>query len=155
MTPTLRDEIRQTRPFASLEQEATLSIERTSAVLRHALAEALKPFGITGTQLNVLRILRGAGPTGLCRNEIGDRLIAQVPDVTRLLDRMEEAGLVTRTRSTEDRRLVHTQITPDGLTLLARLDGPLVDLHRRQLGHLSPEQLRSLIDLLALARDGG
>ncbi|MGZ8413135.1 MAG: MarR family winged helix-turn-helix transcriptional regulator [Gemmatirosa sp.] len=155
MPLTLRDEIRQTRPFQSLEQEATLSVERTSAILRHALAEALRPFGVTGTQLNVLRILRGAGANGLCRNEIGDRLISQVPDVTRLLDRMEEAGLVTRTRSTEDRRLVHTRITTEGLVLLDRLEAPLLALHRQQLGHLSPEQLRTLIDLLALARQGG
>lgn len=155
MTSTLRDEIRQTRPFQSLEQEASLSIERTSAVLRHGLAEAMKEFGITGTQLNVLRILRGAGPDGLCRNEIGDRLISQVPDVTRLLDRMEEAGLVSRARSTEDRRLVRTRITAEGLALLDRLDAPLVALHARQLGHMTRDQLRTLIDLLAVARQGG
>jgi len=152
---TLRDEIRQTRPFQSLEQEAALSIERTAVLLKHEFAESLRPFGITGTQLNVLRILRGAGPDGLCRNEIGERLVSQVPDVTRLLDRMEEAGLVTRERSTEDRRLVRTRITPDGLTLLDRLEEPLVEIHREQLGHLSRAQLQSLIDLLALVRQGG
>ena len=152
---TLRDEIRQTRPFQSLEQEAALSIERTSVVLRHGFAEALRPFGITGTQLNVLRILRGAGRDGLCRNEIGDRLVSQVPDVTRLLDRMEEAGLVVRERSTEDRRLVRTRITTEGLALLDRLQEPLVEMHREQLGHLSAPQLQTLIDLLALVRQGG
>ena len=155
MPTTLRDEIRQTRPFQSLEQEAALSIERTAVVLKHQIAESLREFGITGTQLNVLRILRGAGPDGLCRNEIGDRLVSQVPDVTRLLDRMEEAGLVTRERSAEDRRLVRTRITPDGLALLDRLDAPLVEMHREQLGHLSREQLQTLIDLLALVRQGG
>ena len=152
MTPRLQDEIRQTKPFASLEEEAYLSLERTAAVLRHHLAESLKAYGITGTQLNVLRILRGAQPNGLCRNEIGDRLVAQVPDVTRLLDRMEDAGLVVRERSAEDRRLVRTRITADGLTLLARLDQPLLDLHREQLGHLPPDRLRALIDLLGAVR---
>jgi DNA-binding MarR family transcriptional regulator len=152
MSLRLQDEIRQTKPFRSLEEEAYLSLERTSAVLRHALAESLKAYGITGTQLNVLRILRGAQPDGLCRNEIGDRLVAQVPDVTRLLDRMEEAGLVVRERSAEDRRLVRTRITEQGLALLARLDEPLIALHAQQLGHLTPERLRTLIDLLAEVR---
>jgi DNA-binding MarR family transcriptional regulator len=152
MTPRLQDEIRQTKPFASLEEEAYLSLERTTAVLRHHLAEQLKAFGITGTQLNVLRILRGAQPQGLCRNEIGERLVAQVPDVTRLLDRLEEAGLVSRERSAEDRRLVRTRITEEGLALLRRLDAPLLELHAAQLGHLSQEQLRTLIDLLAEVR---
>ena len=151
---TLRDEIRQTRPFQSLEQEAALSIERTAVVLKHRTNESLREFGVTGTQLNVLRILRGAGSDGLCRNEIGDRLVSQVPDVTRLLDRMEEAGLVTRERSTEDRRLVRTRITLEGLALLDRMDEPLVAMHRGQLGHLSREQLHTLIDLLALVRQG-
>jgi DNA-binding MarR family transcriptional regulator len=153
MTPRLQDEIRQTKPFASLEEEAYLSLERTAAVLRHHLAESLKAFGITGTQLNVLRILRGARPNGLCRNEIGDRLVAQVPDVTRLLDRMEEAGLVVRERSAEDRRLVRTRITEEGLALLARLDDPLLALHADQLGHLPPDRLRALIELLAEVRE--
>jgi hypothetical protein len=98
MPPRLQDELKQTKPFASLEQEALLSIERTAAVLRHQLGEELKPLGVTPTQYNVLRILRGAGPAGLCRNEIRDRLVAQVPDVTRLLDRMEDAGLIVRGR---------------------------------------------------------
>ena len=122
MTSSLQEELRQTKPFGSLEQEATLSVERTSAVLRHGVAEALRPFGVTPAQYNVLRILRGAGPNGLCRHEISDRLLTQVPDVTRLLDRMEAAGLVTRERSTEDRRLVATRITEEGRRLLDRID---------------------------------
>jgi DNA-binding MarR family transcriptional regulator len=155
MSLRLQDEIRQTKPFRSLEEEAYLSLERTAAVLRHALAESLKEYGITGTQLNVLRILRGAQPDGLCRNEIGDRLVAQVPDVTRLLDRMEEAGLVIRERSAEDRRLVRTRITEQGLALLGRLDEPLIALHAHQLGHLPADRLRTLIDLLAEVRQHG
>ena len=152
MANTLRAEIKQTKPFESLEQEAQLSIERTAAVLGHALAEAFKPFGITATQYNVLRILRGAGKAGLCRNEVRDRLISQVPDVTRLLDRMEESGLIARERSTEDRRLVTTHITSAGSALLNKLEAPIGKVHREHLGHMSDKQLKSLIDLLALAR---
>src|SRR5215212_5742803 len=98
MPPRLSDEIKQTKPFTSLEHEAVLSLERTAAVLSHAFGELLKPYGVTPTQYNVLRILRGAGSTGLCRHEVRDRMVAQVPDVTRLLDRLEEMGLVERER---------------------------------------------------------
>jgi DNA-binding MarR family transcriptional regulator len=152
MSPTLRDEIKQTRPFASLEQEALLSIERTAAVLGHATAEALKPYGITPTQYNVLRILRGAGAQGLCRNEVRERLVSMVPDVTRLLDRLEEMELIARERGEADRRYVTTRITRAGLELLTQLDAPTAELHRRQLGHLGKEQLRVLVDLLAMVR---
>lgn len=151
---SLREEIRQTKAFGSLEQEAMLSIERTAALLTHDFAESLKPHGITPTQYNVLRILRGAGRDGLCRNDIRDRLVSQVPDVTRLLDRLEDAGLVIRHRSEQDRRLVTTRITRDGRALLARLDAPVVQAHGRQLGHLTHAQLRTLITLLAAVRDG-
>jgi DNA-binding MarR family transcriptional regulator len=152
MTSVLRDEIRQRKPFDSLEQEAFLSIERTEAALRDGFERMLKPHGISLTQYNVLRILRGAGPEGLCRNEIRDRLVTRMPDVTRLLDRMEDARLVTRVRSTEDRRLVTTRLTRDGRALVDRLDGPVATEHRRRLGHLSRGRLQTLIDLLALVR---
>jgi DNA-binding MarR family transcriptional regulator len=154
MPPTLRDEIRQRKAFDSLEQEALLSIERTAAVLMHAFADSLKAYEITPTQYNVLRILRGAGQEGLCRNDIRDRLVTPVPDVTRLLDRMEEGGLVERERAESDRRLVTTRITREGLAMLKRLDGPVAETHKRHLGHLSPTQLRTLIALLAAAREG-
>jgi DNA-binding MarR family transcriptional regulator len=154
MLTTLRAEIKQHKPFSSVEQEALLNIERTAAVLGHAFADALKPYGITATQYNVLRILRGAGKAGLCRNEVRDRLISQVPDVTRLLDRLEESGLIMRERSTEDRRLVATRITSAGLALLRSMDAPVLALHKRHLGHLSQKQLRTLTELLALARSG-
>lgn len=148
----LQQEIRQTRPFKSLEEEALLSVERTAAVLLHRLAEAFKPYDITPTQYNVLRILRGAGTEGLCRNDVRERLVAQVPDVTRLLDRLEEAGFVARERASADRRIVTTRITKNGLKLLARLDDPVAEAHKLQLGHMSDAQLQALIDLLALAR---
>lgn len=151
--PPLRHEIKQTRPFSSLEQEVQLNIERTAAVLGHAFAEALKPYGITPTQYNALRILRGAGKAGLCRNEVRERLIAQVPDVTRLLDRLEEMKLVERVRSTTDRRLVATHITGAGNALLRELDEPIAEAHARHLGHMAPSQLKQLNELLAVARE--
>jgi DNA-binding MarR family transcriptional regulator len=152
MSTRLRDEIKQTRPFSSPEQEAFLSLGRTWAVLEHAMAEALKPHGITPTQYNVLRILRGAGEAGLCRSEIIERMIARVPDATRLLDRMEAVDLVERERSEEDRRFVTTRITEAGLRLLVELDATILELHQRQFAALDETGLRTLIDLLALAR---
>ena len=151
---SLQEEIKQSKPFGSLEQEALLSIERTAAVLSHGVAEALRRYHITPTQYNVLRILRGAGQQGLSRNEVRDRLVSQVPDVTRLLDRMEEIGLVARQRAVDDRRMVFTRLTRKAAQLLARLDGPVARLHREQLGHLSAAKLRMLIDILAVARGG-
>lgn len=144
----LQEELKQSRPFSSLHEEVWLNIARTSAVLDHAGAQFLKPFGITPTQYNVLRILRGAGELGLCRNEVGERLIRAVPDVTRLLDRMEEMGLITRRRGEGDRRFVTTVITAQGLSLLADLDGPIMEFHRTRLGHLSDDQLRAAIEVL-------
>ena len=149
----LRSEIKQTKPFGSAEEEALLNIERTAAVLSHALGDELKSFGITPTQYNVLRILRGAGKDGLCRNEVRDRLISQVPDVTRLLDRLEESGLIERERSTTDRRQVGTRITTAGLALLRRIDEPIVDIQKRYLGHMTEKQLKTLSELLSLARE--
>lgn len=152
MPTHLRDELRQTRPFTSLEQEAYLSIARTAAVLQDSFELALRPAGITATQYNVLRILRGAQPDGLCRNDLRDRLVNRMPDVTRLLDRMEQAGLVTRERDVADRRLVTTRITTKGSRMLDELDSVVAAEHRRQLGHLNEDQLRALIELLALVR---
>ena len=119
------------------------------------LERVLKPYGITGTQYNVLRILRGAESEGLCRNEIRDRLLTRMPDVTRLLDRMEEAGLVTRERDTTDRRLVTTRLTTRGRKLVDSLDEPIAAEHERSLGHLGETQLRTLVRLLTLARQPG
>jgi DNA-binding MarR family transcriptional regulator len=153
MSPTLQAELRQRKPFASLEHEAVLAIARTAALLEHSTAEALKPHGLTPTQYNALRILRGAGQEGLCRNEVRDRLVARVPDATRLLDRLEEMDLVRRAREGEDRRFVLTRITPAGLDLLGRLDREVTELHHRQLGHLGAERLRRLIGLLEVARN--
>ena len=152
MSPALRDELRQKRPFQSLEQEAYLNVLRTAAVLTDRFELMLKPSGITPQQFNVLRILRGSEPDGLCRNELRDRMLSRMPDMTRLLDRMEEAGLVVRERGDRDRRLVRTHITPRGLEILASLDDQVVAEHQRSLGHLTEEQLRTLVALLTLAR---
>lgn len=153
MSRTLQTEIRQTKPFASLETEAFVSIARTAAVLDLAFVEALKPSGLTPTQYNVLRILRGAGEAGLCRYEVGDRLVTPVPDVTRLLDRLEAGGLVARTRDPDDRRHVKARITPQGLNLLEALDGVLLGVHRRQFEQLGEDRLRVLVDLLSEVRE--
>jgi DNA-binding MarR family transcriptional regulator len=152
MSPSLRSEIKMRAPFASLEEEVFLNLIRTAAVLEHDLAEGLKAFGVTLTQYNALRILRGAGPNGLCRNEVRDRLVAPVPDATRLLDRLADAGLVERVRDGDDRRFVTARITRRGLELLERIDEPLARTHAAQLGHLSRADLRRLADLLEKAR---
>jgi len=152
MSPDLRHELRQQKPFASLAQEAFLSVARTETVLREGIERLLEPYDLTLTQYNVLRVLRGADSTGLCRNEIRDRLVTRMPDVTRLLDRMEDAGLIHRVRSTEDRRQVNTTLTPKGRKLVNELDAPMAKVHEQQLGHLDAKQLKTLIDLLALAR---
>ena len=140
------------KPFKSLEEEAILSIARTAALMEHGGAEAFKPYGLTTTQYNVLRILRGAGQEGLCRNEVGERLVTKVPDVTRLLDRMEAAGLIVRERGAQDRRFVATRITDKALKLLEKIDRELPAMHARQLGHVSQKRLRELISILEEVR---
>jgi DNA-binding MarR family transcriptional regulator len=152
VAPNLRDELKQTRPWASLQEEVSLNIARTAAVLDHELAQVLKPYGITSTQYNVLRILRGAGETGLCRNEVGERLIRPVPDVTRLLDRMEQQALIDRRRVGDDRRFVTTYITAQGLELLVKLDDLILTFHRDRLSHLDSDQLKALVELLESVR---
>ncbi len=152
MTSSLRDQLRQQKPFRSLYQEAFLNVARTETVLHDGIDRVLQPKGLSLTQYNVLRMLRGAGDDGLCRNEIRDRLITRMPDVSRLLDRMEEGGLVSRVRSTEDRRLVNTTLTKRGRTLVDQLDDAVAGEHERQLGHLNQTQLKTLIELLTLAR---
>jgi DNA-binding MarR family transcriptional regulator len=153
MTRSLQDELRQNRPFKSLEEEALLSIVRTSAVLMDEFERLLRPYGITATQYNVLRILRGSEPHGLSRNELRDRMLTRMPDVTRLLDRMEDAGSVQRVRGEEDRRLVTTRITPSALELLAKLDPIVAADQKRRFRGASERDLRSLIYLLATLRD--
>jgi DNA-binding MarR family transcriptional regulator len=124
---SLATTLKQNRPFVSLEQEVYLSILRTASELSYAVDQFFRPFDITPSQYNVLRILRGAGTDGLCRNEISERMVTATPDMTRLLDRMEKSGWVTRERAVEDRRQVSTHITKSGMELLARLERPTGD----------------------------
>ena len=152
MSGKLAKEIKQTKPFSSVAEEAILNIQRTAAVLAQQFSETLKPHGLSETQYNVLRILRGAGAAGLACQEIGERMIARDPDTTRLLDRLEGRRLIERARSTEDRRVVVTRITGEGLKLLSTLDQEARDLPRRILGHLGEKRLRVLIGLLERAR---
>ena len=149
----LQDELRQSKPFRAVEEEAYLNIVRTAAVLEHTLAQALKPLEITPTQYNVLSILRGAGAEGLCRNEVGCRLVASMPDVTRLLDRMEDLGLIVRERSKEDRRMVSTRLTKKGLDLVSRADAKVVEAHEQQFRGLDKKTLKTLISALEEVRD--
>lgn len=150
--PSLLREIGQTRPFTSPAEEAYLSVLRTAEVLQRGVAELLRGYGLTGTQYNVLRILRGGPADGLPCTEIGERMITFESDVTRLLDRLQRFGWVERERATTDRRVVMTRITESGLALLARLDEPVTALHRDQLAGLSADDIRQLNVLLERTR---
>src|SRR5262249_43805756 len=129
-------DIKKKGPFESLEQEVFLNLQRTADALMRDVAELLKPANLSATQYNVLRILRGAAAAGPPCQEAAERMITRDPDMTRLLDRLESRGLITRTRSTEDRRVLLARITESGMKLLKPLDEPLHALHVRQLGHL-------------------
>jgi DNA-binding MarR family transcriptional regulator len=155
MAKRLRDEIQQDRSFESLEQEALLNVLRTADVLMQRLTAVLKPFNLSHSQYNVLRILRGAGADGLACQEVAERMITRDPDITRLLDRLEARGLVTRTRDQKDRRVVVARITPEGERLLDGLDQPIAEVDRQPLQHLGEQRLRTLIQLLELAREQG
>lgn len=152
MTDELALEIEQTAPYSSLEHAAQISIIQTSSQIMHAFEQMLRPHGITATQFNVLRILRGAGPQGLCRNEIAERMVNRMPDVTRLLDRMEEGGYIARERSREDRRMVRTVLTGKGRRLLEEIDEEVVAEQKRPFRSLAPGQLQSLISMLSQVR---
>jgi DNA-binding MarR family transcriptional regulator len=149
----LQDEIKQTKPFESLEDEAFVSVLRTAGAFQWREAELLKPYEITLPQYNVLRILRGAGSEGLICREIGERMIARDPDVTKLLDRLEARGLVSRERQEKDRRVIVARVTPEGLNLVAEIDSPVLKLTEELLGHLGERKLGTLIRLLEEARE--
>src|SRR5690242_7243955 len=133
------------------EEAAFLELVRTTDLLSRGLVRVLKAEDLSSTQYNVLRILRGA-PQGLPCGEIAGRLITRDPDVTRLLDRMEKRGLISRARESRDRRLVLVRLAPEGRKLVDRLDEPVQTMHRKLLGHLGKERLRALAELLAAAR---
>jgi DNA-binding MarR family transcriptional regulator len=153
MPPSLRDEIQQTKPFTSPREEAYLNLQRTAALLEQQLLQFFKPWDLTPTQYNVLRILRGAAPSGLPCREVGNRMVTPVPDVTRLLDRLESKGWVARGRAEADRRVVLTTITPSGEELLGEIDRPLSEQMEEMLGHVDEDELRRLNEILFRARN--
>ncbi len=139
------------RRVGCLEEDVFIALHRTADVLARSVEKVLRAADVSPTQYNVLRILRGS-PQGLPCREIGDRMVTRDPDITRLLDRLEKRSLISRCRETKDRRMVLTRITPQGLRLLADLDGPVTDAHRHQLGHLGRGGMASLMKLLEAAR---
>lgn len=136
------------KPSLSLENRIFLTVLKAADFLSQEAEQFLKAHGLTGAQYNVLRILRGAEPDGLACREISERMISHDPDMTRLLDRMEKRGLITRERGKDDRRVVRTRITPPGLELLKKLDDPVRSLHREQFQHMQPGKMKLLAQLL-------
>jgi DNA-binding MarR family transcriptional regulator len=148
----LKDEIKKQKPFEHAEEEAYLNLLRTTTVLFAEFERLFKDAGLSEPQYNVLRILRGAGGDGLPCTEIGGRMITRVPDITRLVDRLEAAGFVERARTSEDRRVVLVKVTRKGLDVLARLDEPVTTMNRQLLGHMTRDELDELSRLLVKAR---
>ena len=152
MTGKLKREIKQTRPFHSIQEEVVLSMLRTADHLAAPMTELLRAAKLSFSQYNVLRILRGAGSDGLPCGEISDRMVRRDPDLTRLLDRLEAADLVARARGTADRRVVMARITNQGLALLESLDGKVEEAVEQPLSHMPKKQMEALRDLLEQAR---
>jgi DNA-binding MarR family transcriptional regulator len=140
--------LRPGKHSASLEAHAFISLQKAADGLGQQVDALLKANDLTAAQYNTLRILRGAEPEGLPCSSIADRMISHDPDMTRLLDRMEKRTLITRERQKDDRRVVKTRITSQGLDLLATLDQPVHDLHKRQFAHVPGARLKLLIELL-------
>jgi DNA-binding MarR family transcriptional regulator len=148
----LKLEIQQAPAFSSVEEEALLNLLRTSDCLNRAIQQKIRGSGLTATQYNVLRILRGAHPNGLPCAAIGDRMIAAEPDITRLLARLKRLKLVRQHRDRHDRRVVLTEITESGLELLRTMDPVVLSGPKELLGHLRRADLAEMIRLLELAR---
>jgi len=148
---TLQNELRQKRPFRSRNQEAVIAIVRTADILKRRF-RMVESFGVTGQQYNVLRILRGAKPEPLPTMEIAKRMIENAPGITGLLDRLEEKGLVTRVRDTDDRRCSRCSITSKGLDLLAEMDAPVSRAEEESLSVLDAADVSRLIDILEAVR---
>ena len=148
----LQHEVKKKQPFALLEQEASLNLLRTSDQMQIRFARLLREQGLTPSQYNILRILRGEGrPLPIL--EVAARMITVVPGITGLIDRLETADLVERKRCDHDRRVVYVAIAPQAVKILAQIDEPLRELHRQTLGHMTAEELRSLTNLLEKARE--
>ena len=152
MSGKLAAEIRQSRPFQSIEEEAVLNLARTHEFVQQQMAEFFKQFGLTSTQYNILRICRGAGPDGITCSQAAERMVTADPDITRLLDRLEARMLIERERSRDDRRRVITHITAAGGELLKSIDKPLAAFLKKLMGRSSREQLEQLIEILESMR---
>jgi MarR family transcriptional regulator, organic hydroperoxide resistance regulator len=152
MSGRLQHEIQQTRPFLSSGEEAFLSLQRTAALLGQGLAHRLKEHGLSASQYNALRILRGAHPGTLPCGEVGARMVTPEPDVTRLLDRLEQRGWLERGRGEVDRRVVTVRISESGLALLAALDAPVAAHLERVMTPLSEAEQRTLLELVERLR---
>jgi DNA-binding MarR family transcriptional regulator len=148
----MRSRSKSSSSAAPLPDRVFVSLLQAADALSQQAEELVKAAGLTGAQYNVLRILRGGEPCGLPCRAIGDRMISHDPDMTRLLDRLEKRGLITRERQTDDRRVVKTRITPQALSLLKTLDQPVHDLHKRQFRHMSCARLKTLSHLLEEVR---
>jgi len=144
----LKEEIKQTKPFPTVQEEAILALSRTADQLAAPMNEVLRAANLSASQYNILRILRGSAREGLACGEISERMVRRDPDLTRLLDRLEARGLVTRARGTTDRRVILASITQQGLDLLASLDEPVRTSIRKALGHVPEERLRTLVEIL-------
>ena len=152
MLDELQRQLKQTKPFGSRQEAAFLAIQIVAEEQKARFSDLFKTKELTGAQYNVLRILRGAGEKGLSCREIGERMINRESDITRMLDRLESRELIVRERQTDDRRVVLTFVTKVGLELLKELDGPVKDLHRSLMGHMSAKELDTLLNLLGMAR---
>lgn len=152
--PGFQSEIKQSKPFSSLEEEAFLALQRTADQLQGRAAAWLKAYGLSPTQYNALRILRGAGDAGLACSEVAERMINRDPDITRLLDRLERRGLTRRSRDSQDRRIINAHITRPGLQLLKKLDAPVQEFQRTLLGHVGERKLKTLMEILCATRNG-
>ncbi len=148
----LQNELKKNLPFISLKEEALLNIMRTSDQMENRIGKTFRDFGLTASQYNVLRILRGAGEP-LPALEIASRLIQVVPAITGLVDRLEKQNLVVRKRCTEDRRVVYVEITKKALKIVDSLDQPLAKIQEELLGHMNQKELKELIRLLEKARE--
>ena len=151
MTSRLQQELKKKQPFDVLEQEAYLNILRTNDQFQNRFGKLFREFGVTSSQYNVLRILRGEGQPMPCL-EIADRMVQVVPAITGLLDRLELQGLIRRERCTVDRRVVYIDLTEKAVDLLSRMDRPVIGLHKALMGHLSVTELKDLTRLLEKAR---
>ena len=149
----LRAEIEQSVPFSSAQEEALLNLMRTADRLSRAMQRIVRPWGVTATQYNVLRILRGAGPEGLTCSEIGNRMLTADPDITRLLRRLKVLKLIRQHRGHNDRRVVRTVIAETGLQLLEEMEPAIRQAPSELLGHMSVDEIAELTRLLERARE--